>query len=76
MLMPTSLDVGEVESLIVEEPAFDGPYGAKGAGETPIIPTAAAVANAVADAVGEPVRELPLTPERVLWAVKKAKKYA
>ena len=72
MLMPTSLDVGAVESLIVEEPAFDGPYGAKGAGETPIIPTAAAVANAVADAVGEPVRELPLTPERVLRAVRRA----
>jgi len=70
MLMPTAMDVGEVESHIVEVGAEDGPYGAKGAGETPVVATAAAIANAVADATGAFVRELPVTPERVLRAMK------
>jgi carbon-monoxide dehydrogenase large subunit len=70
MLMPTAMDIGAVESLIVEKNAADGPYGAKGAGETPIVPTAAAVANAIADATGAYVAELPVTPERVLRAMR------
>lgn len=69
MLLPTALDVGEVNSIIVEHPSADGPYGAKGAGETPIVATAPAIANAVADATGAYVRELPITPERVLRAM-------
>ncbi len=74
MLVPTSMDVGEVESHIVEEGADDGPYGAKGAGETPVVATAAAIANAVADATGAFVCELPVTPERILRAMAKFKK--
>lgn len=52
----------------VEVPAPTGPFGAKGVGEPPVIATAAAVANAVADAVGARVRSLPLSPPRVLAA--------
>ncbi|MEE9257655.1 MAG: molybdopterin cofactor-binding domain-containing protein, partial [bacterium] len=70
MLMPTSMDVGRVECLIVEKAFADGPYGAKGAGETPIVATAPAVASAIADATGAFVRELPITPERVLRAMR------
>jgi len=47
-----------------------GPFGAKGGGEPPIVPVAAAVANAVTDVTGAEVRELPLTAERVARALK------
>jgi CO/xanthine dehydrogenase Mo-binding subunit len=50
-------------------PAKDTLYGARGVGEPPIVATAAAIANAVADAIGAHVTALPLTPERVLAAV-------
>ena len=56
-----------VDLEIVEIPAPDGPFGAKGIGEAPVIAAAAAVANAVAAATGVRMRELPMTPERV-WA--------
>jgi xanthine dehydrogenase molybdenum-binding subunit len=49
-----------------------GPFGAKGIGEPALTPAAAAVASAVADAIGVHIRELPLTPERVLAALEKA----
>ncbi|HEX6918937.1 MAG TPA: molybdopterin cofactor-binding domain-containing protein, partial [Actinomycetes bacterium] len=62
--VPTSLDAPEVEAVIVEVPYADGPAGgAKGVGELPLAATAAAVANAVEDAIGVPVDELPLLPE-------------
>ncbi|HEX6918956.1 MAG TPA: xanthine dehydrogenase family protein molybdopterin-binding subunit [Actinomycetes bacterium] len=62
--VPTSLDAPEVEAVIVEVPYADGPAGgAKGVGELPLDATAAAVANAVEDAIGVPVDELPLLPE-------------
>jgi CO/xanthine dehydrogenase Mo-binding subunit len=51
----------------VEVPAPDGPFGAKGVGEPPVVGVPAAVANAVASAVGVRMYELPLTPERV-WS--------
>jgi CO/xanthine dehydrogenase Mo-binding subunit len=56
-----------VELEIVEIPAPDGPFGAKGIGEAPVIATAAAVANAIAAATGVRMRELPMTPGRI-WA--------
>ncbi|MBT4500238.1 MAG: xanthine dehydrogenase family protein molybdopterin-binding subunit [Gemmatimonadetes bacterium] len=68
--IPTILDVPDVETVLVEEPCSDGPYGAKGVGEPPIIPGAAAVANAIHDAIGVRVTELPITPERVLAALR------
>jgi CO/xanthine dehydrogenase Mo-binding subunit len=56
-----------IELQIVEIPAPDGPFGAKGIGEAPVIAAAAAVANAIAAATGVRMRELPMTPVRV-WA--------
>jgi CO/xanthine dehydrogenase Mo-binding subunit len=63
--VPAALDVD-----LVEVPHPDGPFGAKGVGEVAVTPVAAAVAAAVRDAVGVVIRELPLTPERVLRALR------
>ncbi|TQM11033.1 xanthine dehydrogenase family protein molybdopterin-binding subunit [Pseudonocardia kunmingensis] len=62
----------EITSVIVESPHRTGPFGAKGVGETTLIPVAPAVANAVRDAVGVRITRLPLTPERVLDAMTEA----
>ena len=69
--MPTALDVPKIETHIVEVPSEDGPYGARGVGEPSIIPGAAAIANAVEDAIGVRVTEAPITPERILRALGK-----
>jgi CO/xanthine dehydrogenase Mo-binding subunit len=68
-LIPSSLDVPEVEPLVIESGEGKGPFGARGIGEPPIGPPAAAVANAVEDAVGVRITELPVTPERVARAL-------
>ncbi len=69
--IPSALDVPNIKSVIVEVPAKDTVYGARGVGEPPIVATAAAIANAVADAIGAHVMALPLTPERVLEAARR-----
>ncbi|MBE7552833.1 MAG: xanthine dehydrogenase family protein molybdopterin-binding subunit [Anaerolineales bacterium] len=66
--LPTAADLPLIETIIVEAPGGDGPYGAKLVGEPSIIPPVAAVANAVAAAIGARICDLPLTPERV-WRV-------
>jgi len=68
--LPTTLDAPNVRTIIVEAASEHGPYGAKGVGEPPVVMSSGAVANAVANAIGVPVRTLPLTPERVLRAVR------
>jgi len=68
--IPTALDIPVIQTVLIEEPCTDGPYGAKGVGEPPIIPGAAAVANAIYAAVGARVTTLPITPERVLAALR------
>lgn len=65
-LLPTALDISDIETIIVEEPEPEGPWGAKGIGEPAIIPTAAAIANAVSDAIGKPVNEIPINPSNLL----------
>ena len=70
--IPTVRDLPQIETVVVEEPCSDGPYGAKGVGEPPIIPGAAAIANAIHDAIGARVTEAPITPERVLAAIRAA----
>ena len=66
-LLPTSKDLpAHYENIILEIPEASGPYGAKGIGEIPLVPTAPAVANAVKKAVDVRVYELPITPERIL----------
>lgn len=65
-LIPTSRDLPLIEPVIIEEDNPLGPYGAKGVGEPPAIPAAAAIANAIYDAVGVRCRDLPIIPERLL----------
>lgn len=65
----TSLDVPTLIPIIVECPEPEGPYGAKGLGEPGLAPTPAAIGNAVADALSVRVYDLPLTPERIYWAI-------
>lgn len=67
--MPTAVDLPMIETILVEAPGGDGPYGAKGAGEPSIIPSMAAVANAVSAAIGTRTCDLPISPERVWRAL-------
>jgi CO/xanthine dehydrogenase Mo-binding subunit len=70
-LIPTVLDVPqEVHSIIVEHPDPRGPWGARGMGEMPYLPFAPAVCAAVYDAIGVWIDEFPLTPDRVLKAIR------
>lgn len=64
--IPTFLDTPQLHALIVEAPDEQGPYGAKEAGEGPLHPSIPAIANAIYDAVGVRMDELPFTPPRVL----------
>ena len=68
-LVPTVLDFPSTEVIILESGTGVGPFGAKGIGEPALTPAAPAVANAVADALGVRINELPLTPKRVLTAI-------
>jgi 4-hydroxybenzoyl-CoA reductase alpha subunit len=71
--IPTSLDVPPIKTILVESNDPNGPFGAKGLGEAPIVPTAAAIANAICDAVGVRIRTLPITPEKILEGIAKIK---
>jgi CO/xanthine dehydrogenase Mo-binding subunit len=64
--MPTSLDLPEIETVIVEVPNPNHPYGVRGVGEVPIVPPLAAVANAIYNATGHRFRDLPMSPRRVV----------
>ncbi|HEX2993261.1 MAG TPA: molybdopterin cofactor-binding domain-containing protein, partial [Anaerolineales bacterium] len=71
-LLPTIWDIPEkVETVIVEVPDPNGPWGARGLGELPFLPLAAAIGSAIHDATGVWVDEFPFTPERVLRALGK-----
>lgn len=67
--MPVCSDMPMIDTVMVEKPNPDHPYGVKGVGETPIVPPLAAVANAVSRAAGVRIRDLPLTPDRVYAAI-------
>ncbi|MEW6266311.1 MAG: xanthine dehydrogenase family protein molybdopterin-binding subunit [Thermodesulfobacteriota bacterium] len=69
----TALDEVPIEPVIVEPVDEAGPYGAKGVGEPGCVPVSPAIANAIFDAVGVRITELPITPERILAALKKKK---
>ena len=69
----TAKDVPKIEPLVIETDDPFGPFGAKGIGEPGSVPTAPAIANAVYDAVGVRIRELPITPEKVLAALREKK---
>ena len=67
--MPTTLDLPMIETIIVEVPNESHPYGVRGVGEVPIVPPPAALANAIYDATGVRLRDLPMSPPRVQQAV-------
>jgi CO/xanthine dehydrogenase Mo-binding subunit len=73
-LIPTSKDVPEVIPVIIEDKEPTGPFGAKGVGEPALIPSAPAILNAIADAIGQRIYDLPANLEKVLEAVQKSKK--
>jgi CO/xanthine dehydrogenase Mo-binding subunit len=68
--MPVASDLPMIDAIIVEVPNPRHPYGVRGVGETPIVPPMAAVANAVEKATGIRFTELPMSPPRVLKALK------
>ncbi len=68
-IIPTSLDIPEIEKIIIEEPESTGPFGAKGIGEPVMIPVAPAILNAIYDAVGVRITELPASPEKILKGI-------
>jgi len=73
--IPSTLDMPEIEIILVEEPAPSGPYGAKGVGEPGMVNVAPSIANALYDAVGVRINSLPMTPEKVLGALKAEKDF-
>src|SRR5215467_9979580 len=70
----TSLDMPEVETILVEDPDPNCPFGAKEVGQGPLLPVMPAVANAIYDAVGVRIDEIPITPDKVLRALEKKQK--
>jgi carbon-monoxide dehydrogenase large subunit len=69
-LLPTATDIpGEILPVVIESRKGEGPYGAKGIGEPPVVGVSPAIGNAVEDAIGVRIRDLPITPERVVRAL-------
>ena len=69
-ILPTALDVPRVNSIIIEDPDPIGLLGVKGVGEPAMVPTTPAIMNAIYDAVGVRITDLPATPEKVLMAIR------
>jgi CO/xanthine dehydrogenase Mo-binding subunit len=69
-ILPTALDVPRVNSIIIEDADPIGPLGVKGIGEPAMVPTIPAIMNAIYDAVGVRITDLPATPEKVLMAIR------
>lgn len=72
-LIPTSMDTPHFTTRLIENEDCEGPYGAKGIGEPATIATAPAIANAIYDAIGVRIFDLPITPEKILKALKEKK---
>src|SRR5438874_443482 len=68
--LATTLDTPEIETILVEIPDLEGPFGGKEAGQGPLNPVIPAIANAVFNAVGVRIDETPITPDKVLKALK------
>jgi len=66
---PTFLEMPEVDTSLIESLDPEGPYGAKEAGQGPLLPVLPALANAVYDALGVRIDEIPITPEKILKAL-------
>ncbi len=70
---PTTMEMCDVKTYLIEDPDPNGPFGAKEVGQGPLLPVPPAVANAVYDAVGVRIDEVPITPEKVLKALREKK---
>jgi len=70
------MDVPDVQTIILESGDGVGPFGAKGVGEPSLCSVAPAIANAVYDAVGVRIYDLPITPEKVLKAIQEKKNHS
>jgi 4-hydroxybenzoyl-CoA reductase alpha subunit len=70
-IVPSALDVPEIKPILVEPIEPNGPYGAKGIGEPALNPTMSAITNAIYDATGIRIKELPVSPEKILAELKK-----
>lgn len=73
-LIPTIGDVPPIETILVEVPDPEGPFGAKGLGEHVLIPTAPAILNAIRHAIGVAITKVPATPSRILAAIEEARR--
>jgi CO/xanthine dehydrogenase Mo-binding subunit len=73
-LLPTSLDIPELRTIAIESGDGVGPFGAKGVGEPSVCSVAPAICNAVYDAIGVRIYDLPLTPEKIVKALRAKKK--
>ena len=69
--LPCIADVPPLKTVLVESPTGPTPYGGKAIAENPNVPTAAAIANAIADACGVRLFDLPLSAEKIYWAMQK-----
>jgi CO/xanthine dehydrogenase Mo-binding subunit len=70
--VPTALDMPQIETVIIETADPEGPFGAKGVGEMGGTPTAPAIANAIYNAIGVRLTQVPMMGERVLKAIRQA----
>lgn len=68
--LPRSIGIPPMESILVETNDPEGPFGAKGMGEASLLPTSAAIANAIEDAIGVRIKDLPITPAKIIKALK------
>lgn len=71
---PTTLETPDIQTILVETLDPEGPYGAKEAGQGPLLPVPPAIANAVFDAIGVRIDEVPITPDKVLKALEEKEK--
>jgi 4-hydroxybenzoyl-CoA reductase subunit alpha len=71
---PTTMEMCDVKTYLIEDPDLNGPFGAKEVGQGPLLPVPPAVANAVYNAVGVRIDEVPITPEKVLKALREKSK--
>jgi CO/xanthine dehydrogenase Mo-binding subunit len=73
-IIPTAMDIPEIQKALIEEPESSAPFGAKGIGEPVMVPVAPAILNAIYDAIGVRILEVPATPEKVIEAIRKSGK--
>jgi 4-hydroxybenzoyl-CoA reductase subunit alpha len=71
---PTTMEMPDVVTYLIEDPDANGPFGAKEVGQGPLLPIMPAVANAVFDAVGVRIDEVPVTPEKIVRALEEAER--